>query len=630
MKCRDISKIDITKSRVKPSNKYNRVKNLIGLDTETEKGECFLLGYYSRNKKEILPSTNPDIILEHLNKRIFKESFNFFYNLTYDFQAIIKTLPYKNIKELSKRDKTVYKDYYIKWIPNKMFAITKTDKIYYSKFYDLMQFFNYMSLNKASDKFIKLKKISLEENKIDIKNLSYERYKNEPKYRQILNSYLRQDCKLTYLLAKILYNMTLPYIKPKYFYSQASFGQQYFLENIDRRMNLPSKKILKFALESYQGGRFEVFKKGFFDKGNIYDIKSAYPYWNIQVPDVSKGKWKNNKNYDGESLISLFKVNTDIHDIHISPMKYQLQNNLLIYPTGKFKDVYINKKEYELIDNLGFKIKIKKAWHFFDKEPEYPYTFLKDFYELKEKYKRGDKSDLSWIPKIIMTSFYGKAIQTSELLYYTKMLEQGNDKNLLDVFLFKGQKIYEYKKYKAGILFNPIVANEITANTRIQLYEAVKKNMNKIIGIQTDSVITDKKINLNFGDKLGEWEKEKIDKDIVILGSGVYQVLGDNTKIKMRGFKKSLDLYDILRNNPYNTKYEFNLNRNYKLKKTFKMKIYNDEIITDKKRKDLFNLILKESKTLNINFDKKRYWHRDFEDFKDVLNSQIESSPIEI
>jgi hypothetical protein len=431
--------------------------------------------------------------------------------------------------------------------------------------------------------------------------------------------------KITKKLGDKLISMVSDYLKPKYFYSQASLSQQYFLENLEYSMALPNKEILQFALNSYQGGRFETFKRGYFNKGFIQDIKSAYPFHNINIPDVNKGIWKNTKEYDSEALIGLFNINVDIHDINVSPIKYTLNNNRLIYPIGKFKNIFVNKKELELINDLGYKYKINNGYNYYDNEPRYPYKFLQKFYDLKEKYKTEGKDELSLIPKIILNGFYGKTIQMTPDLKIKK--EKDGDDRLFDVIEENNKLIYVYKLHKAGRIFNPIVANEITANTRVQLFKSCIKNLDNVIGFQTDSIITDKRLNLNYGNNMGDWEMEN-SGELIILGSGVYQIISDKPKVRLRGFNKQLDLYSILSDNPYEKKVAINVNRNMKMKRTMKMKTYDDFLIDDTKRLELFNKIVNEIKSININFDKKRIWERDFENCNDVLTNQINSKPI--
>lgn len=621
MKCRDINKIDLSSTYFIPHRTYHKVKEIVGLDTETENGKCFILGKQDNKSYEIVDGFNIDTYLKYLNDGFFKKTFNFFYNVNYDFQAIMKLLPFENLQELAKRDKTIYKDYIINNIPNKMFSIAKlNNKHGKSKFYDISQFFNYKSLNYSANKFLNMNKEDLKENDIDITKLTYEKYLNDTDYRTILNSYLNQDCLITKKLGDVLYNQLTPFMKPKAFYSQAYFSQQYYLENVNRHIKLPSLQILDYAMKSYQGGRFEVFKKGYFDDGYVYDIKSAYPEQNIKVPDISKGKWIEDNEYRSEALISLFKCSVEIYDINISPMKYQLHNNLLIYPIGNFKEVYLNKKEYETIFEMGYDIKIINAYHFISDNPEYPYVFLNDFYLMKEKYKNENQNDLAWIPKILMNGFYGKQIQITKQYEYTK--ENRGIEGMNDMLDINNETYYEYIKYKAGILFNPIVANEITANTRDKLFNSVKNKMDNVIGFQTDSIITDKAINLKIGNELGDYEIQKEKKPIIMLGSGIYQILDTKPKIKFRGFSTNIDIMKLLSENLNETDITTNVKRNFKLKKVMKLKMSIEE------KMKLFNLIKDEKKVINLNFDRKRVWDRDFVNAKDVLENQIDSKPI--
>jgi len=621
MKCRDIFNINIRSSEIKPHKINTTDKPVVAFDTETESGKAFLTGYHSSSDSGIIESDNADEILERLYTRTFRDSNNFFYNIEYDFSAILKTFPPEIIDNMAKKDVIKYKDYVIKHIPNKSFSIIKNDSHNPVKFYDLMQFYNFRKLEFSAQKVLGYGKENLTENDIDISKLSYNKYKKDTFYKNTLNSYLKRDCEITYKLGVNLVNMVKPFIVPKSFYSQASFSQQYFLENLKYNLKLPPLKILDYAMKSYQGGRFEVFQRGYLKNSYIYDIKSAYPEQNVKVPDTYNGIWKENNEYEPDSLISLFKCSTEIYDINISPMKYHIKEGLLFYPIGKFTDVYLNKKEYESIVNLGYKIKIDSAYHFFSKEPKYPFEHLKYFYELKEKLKKEGREEESWIPKIMLNSLYGKTIQINKEKSFSKEF-LGNE-NLSDIFEIDGKKTFEYENFRSGLLFNPIVANEITANTRVKIFEDSKKYMKHIIGFQTDSIITDKPIDLKIGNKLGDWEIEKDDKDMIIIGCGMYQVMeGDKSKVRMRGVEKNMKLSNLLNENLLEENIKIMLKRCNKLKQTYKLKL------SDEEKFKAFNQIVPHERTISLNFDKKRIWDRNFMNSQDVLNSIIYSKPI--
>jgi hypothetical protein len=198
----------------------------------------------------------------------------------------------------------------------------------------------------------------------------------------------------------------------------------------------------------------------------------------------------------------------------------------------------------------------------------------------------------------------------------------------------KEKLFYSYKLNKAGLLFNPVVAQEITANTRVQLFNAVKDHMKHVIGMQTDSIIVEKDIPLDIGNEIGQWNIEN-EGEMVMLGSGVYSIhkgerdshgnpIGQKTRI--RGFQKGIDLWKFLTKHiDYGDELPMIVRRNIKLKRIMVRCYENDE----ERLKD-FNLIVDEQRNIKINFDYKRSWERDFENVKDIFKSQILSMPLDI
>jgi hypothetical protein len=634
MKCRDIGLIEYDECSYRPRKLNTKRKACCAFDTETINGKAFLLGYYKDDKYYgTMHVKDQRQILDFLMTKTFQQSHNFFYNLTFDAQAIFKHFDYDNLQELARIGMTSIiidkKRYDIKYLPGKLLKVS-IDK-HTSKFYDIAQFYEKVKLEKAAELHLDNElKIELDDD-IDIKSLDEDRYINDDDYKSRLNKYCLQDAKLTKLLAEKLVNLTMPYIVPKYFYSNASFSQQYFLEGLRHKMRLPPKPVLDYALKAYQGGRFETFRRGSFKNSYIYDIKSAYPYHNTLVPNLSKGRWLFNRNYMPDALVSIIRCQYEIPKMIISPGKYQTKTNLLIYPYGKYDDSYLNKAEFELM-SLYCPVNIIGAWHYFDSSPEYPFRWLLQMFNLKEQFKREKKDELAMIPKTMMNGFYGKTIQINDQLkIYPEKLKPEYDPFLCDIILSPNdegvQKLhYVYKSYKAGQLFNPVIANEITANTRVQLFKSAMNCMENVIAFQTDSIIIDREMTskeLDIGDQIGQWSLDK-SGDLLILGSGVYSMPGKKTR--MRGFRKGIDLKDVINmDNLHMDRIEMELMRNSKLKRVMTM-------LYDSKDAQVgaLNLITKEKRIININFDNKRIWDRNFRDVEDAMHAQINSWPLRI
>lgn len=579
--------------------KVNRQKRpVIGLDTETEKGKAFVIGLHDGTRFNAY--TLRDFydfvrvcIIHHLDK-----TSNFFYNLTYDTNALIKHLPFHTLEELATLDESIYGVVEIKIIPEKLLQLKVNGKTY--QFFDEAQFFNKQRLTTVGEKLFGIGKVEQ-----DVTDLKAERYFNDRDYKADLDHYLERDCELCYRLGEHLFLTTAKYMTPRYFYSQASFSQQYFLENMKRDYQLQPLTVMDYAIKAYNGGRFEVMKRGTYEHVSAWDIKSAYPFHNVKVPSLDSGKWTRNSSYDESADISLFKVIAEGKS-HISPMKAEMKG-LIYYPTGR-KAMFINKKEYETLKLYNYKVKILSGHHYHTKKKEYPFEFLKFFFEKKEKVAKDSPEYMFY--KIIINGFYGKTIQLQSDRYLTD-----EDGNAVD-FAIVNNKLRSIKqRFKAGLLFNPIIAQEITGNTRSQLLDSVVDCQDSVIAFATDSVIGMKKPKLKIGTRLGEWDEEVTNKKFTSIGSGVYYF--ENDKMRFRGFGRGYDP-KVIMNSPTSS-VTLPVTRAIKLKQTFK---------ASKVDLDRFNLILNMEKEMNLNFDKKRHWFDEFKNTDEIYTKQIESAPM--
>lgn len=593
MKTRTLKEITLHKRAWKKVKKNTNHKPIVALDTETERGKAFVIGLTKQAYSTNAELHNINDFLQFIHQQELNKSDNFFWNLTYDTNAIIKHLTIKQLITLSEKNELVTKKYTIKIIPDKALIIKHRRRKY--KFYDIAQFYNRMSLDNAGEKFLNTKKIVF-----DVTNLSAQQYFTNKEYKTTINKYLERDTELTYKLAERLINTIKEFMNPKYYYSQASLSQQYFLENMNRDYKLPPKPVLELSLRAYNGGRFEVFKKGTFKKVSSYDIRSAYPYQNINIPALDCGEWVQNKKYEEKALVSLIECDVEGESI-ISPLKAEYKG-MIYYPVGK-KRLVVNKQEYEVIKEYGYDIKIINAYHYFDDNPEYPYEFLKMFYDRKEALGKEHPNYIFY--KIIINGFYGKTIQLQEK---TELTEED------DVTI---EELQGQKRFMSGLLFNPVVAQEITANTRSMLLRAVKDIQENVVAFATDSIITLKKPNITIGKNLGEWDVEHDNERFTSIGSGVYFFEGD--RMKFRGFGRGYNPVEVLHSQ--NEQVTVPIKKNIKLKECFRRK---------EKDFDAFNIITESEKTLNLNFDSKREWLDSFNNTHEVYNKQISSKPLRV
>ena len=657
MVIRDIDKINIPNYIWKQRKKINKDYPIIALDTETEKGVCILI--CDSNKKLLIPH-HIDEILNYLMYKPYQHSINFFYNVKYDTNAIIKLLPDEHKINLALYDETVYydrnqKQYFISIIPDKLLKIRVGHHTV--KFFDLAQFYNKKKLEDLAIK-VNMQKYMLDStNKnidIDIKNLSQKRMLEDEIYKNEVIKRCFVDCVITQKLSVKLHNTISKFVRIKNYYSGASISRQLVLQNLnDKYLNLPSLKFMDMALKAYNAGRFEILKRGYFPSMIERDINSAYPY-EISNLNNCDGVYIYNNEYIPDSTHSFFNCDLEIYDTNYSPFKFQLPKskkemeffnnlptNLLIYPTGKFKNQYLSKSDYETIYNMGYPIKINFAGHIINKYPEKPFEYVEDIYYYRKDLQYGNKEkniikdkDLADTIKRGLNSIYGTFINVNA----EKGLTQKEDEFTNNFTVINNEIWFTKNKTTAGNMFNPVWATEICSNVRNKLYTDFIPYEDKIICIATDGMKLTSDVNIKESDKLGGYDKSKLTEGILI-GNGVYQ-FGDNTKF--RGFTsyktdkdKKIDLKTLLERNKNKNIIPSIVNRVINLKYAYKnnyIKLVDDDGKVYKKHLTLddINLFVKINRELNINFDKKRVWDRQFKNCKDVLENIINSKSINI
>jgi hypothetical protein len=578
-------------------NKGFKMKENTGLDTETYQGYVKLICADDGDFKTV---ESFDDIIKFLMREKFRGKYNWFFNIQYDFESIIKYLDYGELVTLYREKELQYnEDVLLRYIPSKYFALLgKNNNNYY--FYDMHNFVE-GSLNKASKEMLHDAKLS---DIVDSKQLNVN-WQYWIDNQDNIIKYCIKDALLTKQLADYFWNIIYTNLNfyPKQPMSKGKLSEEYFLHtcNIPAINGLP-EKVIKYAYNAYYGGHFEILKRGYMPSVYSYDIKSAYPSIIADLIDFTKGKWEKTETVNESAHSGFYLCQIQSIEKSFSPYMQKVggDKGLNVYPNGKFKQ-YLTKEEI-LFNEAQFQngaIKIVDGWEFYSKVEVKPFkTEIERLYDWKEK---EQNSDVKKCVKIILNSLYGKFIQVT------------GDYN------------------QTGKLFNPMYAAKITAGARIKILELALQKPETIISFSTDSVCSTEKLKVPLKPQLGDFELD-FNGEGVFLMSDVYNLWNLETKkekTKLRGFSlasskdienEKVYLKDILQNLD-GTLYKYFSERPDHL----------GECLAHNKTKtikDNLNIFSQHEKTININGDNKRLWSKQFSSGKDCLKETHESLPI--
>ena len=184
----------------------------------------------------------------------------------------------------------------------------------------------------------------------------------------------------------------------------------------------------------------------------------------------------------------------------ICPIAYVALQNFLYCPFGQWA-AYLTKQEVEAYAPYA-DIEVVTGWEFIPSEIVKP--FEEHITRLFEEKKKTPKEDYAYdLVKKMMNSIYGA--------FYEKT---------------KGGEIIQ-----TGVLFNPVYASIITANTRIKLFLFAKKYEKDVVALATDSVMLKGQHTVETSKDLGGWSLDGSGKTIVLM-NGIYEMA---SKVKNRG-----------------------------------------------------------------------------------------------
>lgn len=575
------------------------MKDFIGLDTETIRGYCRLVCLSDGRFWEIHNKMDVIAFFDQFSKERFIA-----FNADFDISAFLKYFPKQVLEPLLMGISTKYgykKMFYIK---------DKFLKFGSNYIFDCQQFFH-SSLKKASKKYLHKEKLKQDVSNVTEKNI----------YSKDMIKYCVRDAKLAVDLFGY-FRKSLPHrVFDCLPFSQASYSQDYFKEELFSSLTVEG--VNNIFHKAYRGGRFECLKKGYFKDVFLYDINSAYPDEVCKLKRLTElTRLKDDPVYHSEADYSVYHVKINLDRKHLSPIIAK-KGIGYVYPVGSF-ETWLTKCEYESLAEE--EKEIISALHIFVNPKEgFVYPFKDKMMWLYGKKKKSKNKEAF---KVMLNGLYGKLAQVTfkwiSVVRYESLIKQGRNIDIIDNYTdYEGTKYIQYRDVDKS---NFMYAGEITARCRMRMYDTANQNPGNIIAIATDSIISEKKLDVKLSDKIGDWHFEKMD-ELYMFGCGVYFYKKKGKWFtRSRGFKNPVDLSGdfvkdrldmVLSSNK--TKIPYPVKKKLSLKQA---KIQHTEWLA--------NIIEDDERYLDINMDKKRIWLKSWVSGKDILKGNIESKPIKL
>jgi DNA polymerase family B len=530
------------------------------------------------------------------------------WNADYDVQAVVKWLPRECQERLGVLNECTYKDFRIRYIPHKFCRIWRRHPLNDNwrllvTIYDMRQFYN-CSLKTAAAKLGVPPKD-------EIPASWYQNMRarlKDPRTRAKVLRYAMQDAQtLQAIINRTVDSFALAGMSFDHPFSNASFAERYFRDRFRYRRNY---EVERFAEAAYHGGRIECLMTGYFRRAWHYDIHSAYPdvIAKLVKPD---GEWiyeESPTEIRPDAVYAYIDCQCNIpHSVRVGPIPYRRRNGGIFYPVGSFRKT-VTLGEYQYLQGRGWVGKIYRAWVHYWPSWTFPFGEIADLYRKRKADKRVD-----YALKIVMNSVYGKLAQVIETWIRTNRVDSNSE-------IFDDRVWSRKRTWKGHTSF--VYASEITARTRLRLLNDIPPEV--VICYATDGVFTTCEVPIKTGGDIGEWSDVEEVRDLIVVGSGVYSYFPFNGKgkekrpiVRFRGFNPQIDLPGMLRKAGNRHYLPMRVLRNTSLKLSTK----------GPKWKDRMNVLEEHKRYLDVNFDHKRKWPKQW-GARDLTRKRFDSKPL--
>lgn len=457
-----------------------------------------------------------------------KATVNVIYGGSYDANMWLRDVPKDRIKEMSESDGkfyTYWNGYELRYMPRKYFAIRKYGEKNSVVIWDVIGFFQstfvsaikqWLPAHESTELIIsgKAQRSSFTASDID---------------------YVKEYCRAELVCLVEIMNKLRDAVEDLGLSLRrwdgagavaVAFLQKY---NVKEYFDTLPDPVQEAAQHAYFGGRIEIGKYGRHD-GMIYhyDINSAYPSIQAQLPALAGGRWvRRGAGFDCRTTDNLMVISrvkwSWIDNTAFCPFPYRssMQQKVLFPALGEnwiWKPELAAAMDVNEEQHRNWIIDVFDSWEFIPSDDTKPFHWVAENYEerkriVAESKKTGIPNGMEKVIKLGLNSLYGKTAQKAG---------------------------YDESTGRKPPYHNIAYAGYITSATRAKLWRAAMQANDKIIALATDGIYSTVPLDLDCPpDKvLGLWEAQEHD-EMVLVQAGFYWIRdGEKLKAFSRGFDK--------------------------------------------------------------------------------------------
>lgn len=584
----------------------------LGLDTETHKGKCVLLGLAYDGGVDLYerPRTFADVCewLCHRGERAVA------WNASFDAQAILRLLPRtrygKALDDLALSNRAEFDGWRVRYIPRKVFELRRGKKQKFA-LYDAYQFFG-RGLSSAARKFLGDDKKQMPQYVADYVHSGLCLYGlQDPQAAPILREYCAHDAvlarRLWYIVWNSLRSLGIPENSPPI--SPAGIARRYWRAELGRTQHFGQepRPLHLAAAEAYRGGRIEVLRRGYLPGVHSWDIRSAYPSEMVECHRVASCEMIRDKRIRRDAVYVLVRATIRVTEGDFCPAAMMLPaggSYLLAYPRGQWT-TWLDLHSYWRAEECGAIREVHDAYQWFPTTDDRPYARMRDLYA-----ERARNPGASYGIKLVLNGTYGLLAERCSLYADADSLEDAE---------FLGGR-WRQRFLRNGGSQSLLVAAHVTGAVRARIHRECEHL--EVASVMTDGVLARGRPLGDVGPALGQWEDGGA-CDAVVVGAGIYATapvgtdpLGGRWSVKSRGWRR-LDLMGLLRANPNRSRLPMTTLRASSLR----------EAGLGRASWTAVNDLRDVPRVLDLNFDGKRYWPHKLR-ARDLLRREYDSAPL--